>query len=361
MTMKMRTSALLVGLLCLKFSHDVAATSASSYTNYEGSAADVVQKLMDGDQYEKLFLKYHQCVWSEYEGGCESGGEYWYSGSTPCYRANVEYSLYGIPKGKEAPSNGGACKKAYYINTFFSTSGVSSFASSMGMDSYPSSECQRKDGNNANNNNNNNKRFLGYTNNANINAGSSSYTTFCAADGSFVQSLFEGSYCSQRDSATTLDELSTFNEAMGNMQCQQIYSASANNNNNNNALNVLTYSESCSRLEYPRTCRDPFGTKNSNDFKPTSKRSLWKRSSWMDKVSYFFLMMSAVFCLIPCLAPKRNSDRRRRFFFCFRRRNVEDATADKTTTTATKSSTSSSSTNGGFGKWFRTKILRRSS
>ena len=350
----MRMSSFLVGVLCLHLIQDVA-VSASSYTNYEGSAADVVQKLMDGDQYEQLYLKYHQCVWSEYEGGCESGGEYWYSGSTPCYRANVEYSLYGIPKGKEAPSNG-ACKKAYYINTFFSTNGVGSFASSMGMSNYPSSECQRKDGNNANNN----QRSLGYSNNANINAGSSSYTTFCAADGSFVQSLFEGSYCSQRDSATTLDELSTFNEAMGKMQCKQIYSATSNNNNNK-ALNVITYSESCSRLQYPRTCRDPFGTKNANDFKPTSKRSLWKRSSWMDKVSYFLLMMSAIFCLIPCLVPKRNSDRKRRFFFCFRRRSYDDATVDKSTTSSRSSTSGDETQKGGFGKWFRTKIFRRSS
>jgi len=127
---------------------------------------DSINVLQDLDQFEALYIKYHGCVWTKYgtrygsgqnydeqgqdeddaddenDNGCGGwGGEYfWYMGRTQCFKANAAYSLYGVLKGESEGSN--PCKKKTYINSFFTTFGVESFAGPLGLGiDYANSQC----------------------------------------------------------------------------------------------------------------------------------------------------------------------------------------------------------------------------
>lgn len=318
---------------------------------YQSNPANIVRNLMNGDTYAEIYLQYHRCVWSEYgnsaddyDNGCggDGNGDYWYMGRTPCYRANVAYSLYGVPVGQETPQN--PCQRKRYINSFFTTQGVETFAESMGIDDYGDATDQCTiysggDGGDANTMDNNARLYSGY----------SSYTTSCAADGSFVQSLFPGAYCTGSGDVTTLDDLEEFNTAVGNMECVQVYLAVSNDDGQNNGgdgggdgiYGLLSYSDSCSPMEYPNGCPDPFEAKHSYEFRPKSQQSLWNQMTWMDHVAWVFLLLAALFFLIPCCNFKDEEEEEAPRYWCFRRnKNGEKR---------------------GFRQWFRTKILRRRS
>jgi hypothetical protein len=336
---------------------------------YQGNPGDIVRNLMNGDSYEEIYLKYHQCVWSEYgnsagdyDNGCGGDGNenYWYMGRTPCYRANVAYSLYGIPKGQDTPEN--PCQQNQYINSFFTTHGVETFAESMGIEDYgdATDQCTVYSGGDDNANGDDGNTAV---TNARLYPDYSSYTTTCATDGSFVQSLFQGSYCttgSGEDGVTVLGELEEFNSAVENMECVQVYSSydDQNNNNNNNNANegegneedggneggsgiygLLSYSDACSTFEYPNTCPDPFAAKHSYDFMPKSQQSMWNQMTWMDHFGWVFLVLSAVCWLIPCCSfEDDDEDKAPKKRLCLRRGEKKRQ---------------------GFRGWFRTKILRR--
>lgn len=339
----------------------------SDAPQYEKNAASVVRNLMNGDTYDKIYLKYHRCVWSEYgdgtddydgDNGCagDGNGNYWYMGRTPCYRANVAYSLYGVPKGESV--SGSPCNHRHYINTFFTTHGVENFAYSLGIDpGDATNQCTVKD---HGGDDDAGRRDLADSSHYMLYPDYTSYTTSCGADGSFVRSLFQGAYCSDPSTATKWDELQDFNTVMSSMKCMEIYDGAASNDDqaqeqNNNAdgasgiYGILSYSESCSPLEYPHGCPDPFGVKESMDYKPMSMQPWWKQMNWMDHVAIIFLILAGLLFLVPCCNFDDDEDdteqtprkRRRRFpRWCFRRR-------------------SSSGEGRGFRYWFRTRVLRR--
>ncbi len=313
---------------------------------YQSSSADVIRNLMNDDTYEEIYLKHHRCVWSEYgntagdyDNGCggDGNGNLWYMGKTPCYRANVAYSLYGIPKGENTTAK--SCTKGTYINSFFSTYGVETFAGALGINIgdatdqctvYSVGDDDSYQGGN-----------LPSDNNVGLYSGHTSQTTSCAADGTFVQGLFKGAYCSSREGVTSLDTLDDFNSAVDSMECLKIYSST---DGVDMASNLLLYSESCSKLEYPLACPDPFAVKSSMEYRPKSQLIWWNRIMWMDHVAFVFLLLAALFLIIPCCNLQDDDDSidkpKKRRFLCLRRR----ATSER---------------QGGFRQWFRTRVMRR--
>jgi len=271
---------------------------------------DSINVLQDLDQFEALYIKYHGCVWTKYgsrygsgedydeqgadqddaddenDNGCGGwGGEYfWYMGRTQCFKANVAYSLYGVLAGNSAGADSDQCKKSTYINSFFTTFGTESFAGPLGMGvDDASSQCTAVASGGAEQGDggddfysyvaadddylDDNYQFYNY-------ADYTSYGTGCSAQGTFVKDQYSGAFCHGRNYLETLDTLDSFNEAIESMQCTQIYSASngdayeapENNGDGYNfedmsAVNILSFSKSCSLRQYPKDCPDPYGLK----------------------------------------------------------------------------------------------------
>jgi hypothetical protein len=194
-------------------------------------------------------------------------------GYTHCFRANAAYSLYGVLKGH---SDDG-CTSGTYINSFFTNYGVDAFEPVMeaaglfseGSEDLYTAECQ--DGDDDDGNDADGRGYGGGTAYANKgdNMGSTSYGMSC--DGTqFVTKKFRGRYCDGKDEIKITDLLESFNEAIVQVECVQVYSGSSsndddNNNNNNNgndgsiASELLSSSKACSIREYPVQCPDPHG------------------------------------------------------------------------------------------------------
>jgi hypothetical protein len=295
-------------------------------------------------------------------------------GHTQCHRANVAYSLYGVPKGTETPKH--ACRRGNFINSFFTNHGVEYFGSSTNINYgdatsscsvFSAGDDDFNDNNNVNNDGSNTRLYPNY----------SSYTTSCSASGNFVQAVFGGAYCSERDTSfKVLDDLDDFNNALSNnLNCAQIYDASqdtgsyeisddvqqeedgGNGNNGGNGrqleedadnagnglFNLLAFSQACSILEYPMSCPDPFGAKTLLDFTPSSVQPWWKQMSWMDWVGVFFLILAVVLLLVPCFTEKHEGKQTKK------RRNKNGEDGERTFGWRWRS----------FKRWFRVKVLRR--
>jgi hypothetical protein len=195
--------------------------------------------------------------WSEYgsgddEGcGADGGDEHWYMGRTQCFRANTAYSLYGVKSGSTAPSD--PCSKKHYMNSFFTTLGVEGFADPLGIDYEDyggTAECIAIEGDD----------------DSSLN--STSYTTGCSSDGTFVTATFQGLYCSGSYFIASTYNLGSLNEEISELGCYQIHGSSNNGNDdddNDVAFELLTYSAACSHSQYPNTCPDPHGVKKKRD------------------------------------------------------------------------------------------------
>ena len=218
------------------------------------------------------------------ENGCGGfGGEYfWYMGRTQCFKANVAYSLYGVLKSdSSASSDSSVCNKHTYINSFFTTFGPESFTGPLGLgvdtiNSYCNTDQEPENM---------------YLNADDVAADDdylddgylfydyksfTSYGTGCAKDGSFVTDSYSGAFCHGKNYQSTRDTLSDFNAQLRGMECTQIYSDGAeaevydmeNQDDDGghdfeemDAINLLTFSKSCSLRQYPNDCPDPYGLK----------------------------------------------------------------------------------------------------
>ena len=216
------------------------------------------------------------CSWSDYDDGDGNGCEYagavndqsWYMGLAPCYRANAAYSLYGVLKGEKDTG----CNAKTFINSFFTTRGVQTFTEYMEYagntfssgnnnddDAYAggvSAACEAVQSDDYNGYDD----AYAYQHNANLGKGYTSYGVGCSADGEYVEKTFQGQYCSESAKSRVTDSLSTFNQEMAGISCQSIFSSSGNEENDGGApVELLTFSQSCSVLEYPGACPDPHG------------------------------------------------------------------------------------------------------
>ena len=231
--------------------------------------------LNDLSKYSKLYVSYNNCAWSPYasnNNACgANNGDYWYMGLTECFSANVAYSLYGVLQGEEDKG----CNKNTFINSFFTTTGISTFTSYMATAGVAfteaeegaadvSSSCQAVE------NENGDEQVAEGTsyNNVKLNAMSTSYGVGCAdRSNHFVMKTYGGAYCDEREVREVTDTLDTFNNDLSQVNCIAIYDDAAvanegeNNQNNNggSATSLLTYSQPCNVHLYSSQCPDPYG------------------------------------------------------------------------------------------------------
>lgn len=227
-------------------------------------------------KYSKLYVSYNNCAWGPYvadNNACgANNGDYWYMGLSECFRANVAYSLYGVLEGEEDKG----CNKNTFINSFFTTSGISTFTNYMTTAgavftetedgaAAVSSDCQ------AVQNENNGEQAADEatsSNNVKVNAMSTSYGVGCAdRSNHFVMKTYGGAYCDEREALEVTDTLDTFNNDLSQVNCIAIYDSAAvaneegnqQNNNGGSATGLLTYSEPCNVHLFSSQCPDPYG------------------------------------------------------------------------------------------------------
>jgi len=186
---------------------------------------------------------------------CEHGGGNWYMGLQPCMGANVAYSLYGILDGAtDAESN--PCNKENFVNSFFTTDGLTTFA-------YAS-----------NGNVDTSNLYQQCTEN-----GDYAYSTGCSSTGTFTMDTFNG-HCTSNNYYATTDSLSSLNSALGDMSCVLVYSSDGSIDL---ASDLLAQSVECSvNLGHGKSCPDPHGllTKYEYNF---SKAQKYSNGSFMEK------------------------------------------------------------------------------
>lgn len=258
------------------------------YKMYWKDADNVLEDL---DQFDTLYVKYHRCVWSSYrdlEGDSHDGGgdedDYWYLGSQQEFRANIAYSLYGTLRDEKDRG----CTKGTYINSFFTHSGFDTFTYTLGIDA---SDAYSYCSNGRNSGDKLIRRFLENENNG------YSTGTGCSYQGAFVLDKFSGYQCNGAQYVETVDDLSSFNEQMEQIDCVQIYNSadyitSVEDDDNPNdeydededeeeaereedddenddpyqssiAYNILSSSSACTYRMNRGKCPDPFGQMNT--------------------------------------------------------------------------------------------------
>ena len=293
---------------------------------YHKSAKSVLENL---DNFQALYIKYENCAWANYGqpyaekrgeqgenedgfeygeqvlgcGAARGGDEYWYMGRTPCFRAQAAYSLYGIPKDDSSGSTGSKCQKATFINSFFTTMGVEAFAAPLGVDTtYGNSYCTvyppsdggaiYDDDANAQGHHDTKYNFAAFT----------SAGTGCSRN-RFVKDTYGGAFCDGNDHVETTDTLDSFNEALEDLDCVQIYDTSTgyyyendddgeDNHDDNqeavdftaldNTVEILEYSITCDVGQYPGVCPDPYGLLskyNSMLQSALAKVDIWNKSA----------------------------------------------------------------------------------
>lgn len=268
--------------------------------------------LSDLSKYSKLYVSYNNCAWSPYtanNNACgANNGDYWYMGLSECFRANVAYSLYGVLQGEEDKG----CNKNTFINSFFTTSGISTFTSYMTTAGAAftaaedgaadiSSDCQA-----VQNDNGGDQAADGNTNNVKVNAMSTSYGIGCADKSNhFVMKTYGGAYCDEREVLEVTDTLDTFNNDLSQVNCIAIYDDAAvandgNNQQNNNggsATDLLTYSEPCNVNLYSDQCPDPYG-KLSRDARTSAQTMAFNEHPRREVVKTVFSWLLMCFGLI---------------------------------------------------------------
>jgi hypothetical protein len=294
------------------------------FYSYQSDPLNLLRSIQIGE-YDKIFVQYHRYVWSEYgdnnndddESGCKGDGNEddnpWYMGRTQCYRANVAYSLYGVQTGDKAPND--ACRKRYYVNTFIPNNGIVDFGNALGLnnDGDATSQCvlvEEDDDNNDNDNDNDDNndddggnRNNSFQHNVELYPNAHSYTAYCAS-GRFVTAQFNGAFCTGKGGLELMDTLSDLNNELNEADCVLAYSIGDENDSNerrqleeeeeenssdenreedNGGLrDLLAYSSTCSILEYPNGCPDPFGVKKRFDLNPTTANGPGKQMHWID-------------------------------------------------------------------------------
>lgn len=322
-----------VTLILSSFLDRASARRRRAFPSFQDDTTGVLTSIYDGE-YSQVYVQYHRCIWSEYGGddgnaGCGGGGgeggnnDYWYMGNTGCYRANVAYSLYGIKVGQEIPEN--PCRRQHYINSLFTTDGVGTFGSAVGLANYgaASSSCTVSDNENNEGNGDNNQEAG--THNVMMFPNANSYTTYCNS-GKFVTALFDGARCSGTNhELELLESLDDLNGEIENVSCNLVYDAANENNgernleeeqdnggNNGGNLaglwDLLTFSSVCSLVQYRGACPDPFGAKSSFDMNPSTSNNVVKQMGWVDWLAFVFLFMGAALLgMSCCMKDRRNS------------------------------------------------------
>lgn len=269
--------------------------------------------LQDLDQFEKLYIEFHSCAWSEVlevsnddnNNNNNNNNQFsnlqqadgWYLGSVPPFGANVAYSLYGVLAGGSSRDHKG-CTKQHYINSFVTTGGIESFTTALaqgGVENFQvaaaednnnkddenedvqvTSACQVPEGfeldyDDYYNDNNNNENNNGYEAVHRYTEGYTSYGVVCSST-NFVRAQFEGALCQGDAVVDVVNTLDDFNQDLQSTGCVAIYDRSVddysqqqqqqndNNENDQQVLPVETLLQSSRTCDYRRSsCPDPHG------------------------------------------------------------------------------------------------------
>jgi hypothetical protein len=155
-----------------------------------------------------------------------------------CVGANVAYTLFGILPGDSIGKKESPCSKKTYINSFFTTDGLYSFAKaaegSVDISGAP--------------------QYCGYYENDY----DYTMTTGCSSSGKFTVDTFYGKGCTGASYNYTMDTLDEMNNNLtSSMECTQIYASDGSANDY--ATELLTYSSSCLPYgNYKYFCPDPY-------------------------------------------------------------------------------------------------------
>jgi hypothetical protein len=335
------------------------AKAKKRFQSYQSDPLNLLRGIEDGE-YEQIYIQYHHCVWSEFasgdddgeDTGCNGDGDEdnpWYMGNTQCYRANVAYSLYGVRSGDDVPDN--ACRRHYYINSFFTTNGMDYFGNSLGLENYgdATSQCTLADDGNGDEDQEEDGDNKARQHNGQLYPNAQSYTTYCSS-GKFVTAMFSGAYCTGKGDLETLNGLDDLNDELDQLDCVLAYSVDDGNNadendddennaNDNDAdeedadadadendadeegadengrrleeeedkdeenegkdlWDLLSYSSTCSILEYPKGCPDPFGVKKRFDVNPRTPSGIWRYLHGIDWVTLILFIWGTLILLL---------------------------------------------------------------
>jgi len=258
--------------------------------------------LEDMDKFQALYIKFHGCIWSEYgidnfddDGENRDGDEEWYQGRTQPFRANAVYSLYGVMNGQFRFRK---CTRNTYINTFMTNMGADTILNVLGVQGFDDTygygndycyEIDEYDASNRADEYDADRRGLSSDNG---DENSLSETMGCSLEGDgFSMAVFEGSYCDGNYFLDEADPMEDYNDAMGAVQCEQIWDAKGYYF----GQDLLMNSSACEGYAYEGRCADPYGLKQRYS------KMLGFRSSNVGMVQKFFRSLSWIALLAGTL------------------------------------------------------------
>jgi len=235
-----------------------------------------------------------------------SGNDKWYMGFNYKQGGNVAYSLYGEKDGQK----GYKCSKKTFINSFYSSDGLTSFATAAGINlssnyKYTNNKNYRREL--ANNENNNNRQYNNNQNNVNggnKNNNMNSYTQglYCnPVTMQFEEAMFTDKSMNPTYFSSTVDSLTDLNKALSKISCVQIYNR---NTGENYASSLLLYSDSCEPSDGTQ-CPDRYGklatceakfTKNDGYLQASSKKLNAENIRYL--IGGLFFVASAITVLV---------------------------------------------------------------
>ena len=356
----MKSFALLLLLGCCstlavdaQSNNETVVKAKNKFHSYQSGPVELLRGI-DAGEYDQIYIQYHQCVWSEFvdgddgeDSGCQGDGDgdSWYMGNTQCYRANAAYSLYGVQAGDDIPSN--ACRKQHYINSFFTKNGMQDLGSLLGLEYYDeaSSQCTMVQNDNEDNNNNNNNNS--FQHNVQLYPNAQSYTTYCAS-GKFVTAKFSGAYCTGQGELELMDTLTELNDELDEAGCFLAYSTygysddayvddqnarklsedgsgdegedegeeEENEEEENKTIwDLLAYSDSCSTVEYPKGCPDPYGAKRKFDLNPSGSSWFSTHMYAIDWITLVLFVLGTFLLTLTCCIKDNENRKKKRFVF----------------------------------------------
>ena len=373
-------SSLMVDARSNQNSMDASVAKAKrKFHSYQSDPLNLLRGIQAGE-YNQIYIQYHRCVWSEFgnngddngESGCNGDGDGddnpWYMGNTQCYRANVAYSLYGVRTGDTTPEN--ACRRRYYINTFFTNNGMEDFGTVVGLENYgdATSQCALAEEEDDNNNNEDGGDDDSFQHNVEMYPNAHSYTSYCAS-GRFVTALFNGAYCTGKGELEMMDTLTNLNSELNEVDCVLAYVANEDSNNggdeneNDRQLedegndgdeedesedeeseglwDLLSYSSTCSILEYPKGCPDPYGAKKRFDLNPRTSNGISKQLHWIDWLTLILFVLGACLLVLTFFIKDREQkvgNKPKRKCFGFRRNRSKSRSKPRESSTSDKNS-----------------------
>jgi len=185
--------------------------------------ADAHNVLEDLDQFQYLYVQYHNCAWAQnkatyedQESGSGDENDYWYLDATPTYAANVAFSLYGALEGEKFEG----CTADTFINSFTTNQGFEKFAAAMYYAGAVDTDYSQS-----------------YYSACQGGAG-----VVCDYQYGFAYATFSTDTCDPAYTTSVTDSMPYMNQAFQSAQCVQIYDKSTwvdnsynyNNDDNNN-------------------------------------------------------------------------------------------------------------------------------